>query len=681
MMLALGQQFGQFEIHDELGRGGMAVVYRATDTQSGHEVALKILYDQWMNDDEIVKRFVREAEVISTLSHQHIVPINDYGDVDGRLYLALGFMDGGTLADKFSNPRKVSLKATLRLLKQVAIALDYAHEQGVVHRDLKLQNILLDSDNNVYLTDFGIARLIDSTRLTATGYVAGTPMYMSPEQARGDHVDKATDIYAFSVMAYLMLTGFYPFTADDPIAIIQKHMYEIPPSPSLVNPKLPEAVDAVLLRGLEKDSDNRYETASQMVSALVRALKPRQHGGTSTIIYTTERNPIPSAPATLVMDDNADAKIKAPVASQTQTFASGGNPSFALFGFGVAMLAVLFAIVAMVSASQPDDILPTSAAAMLPTIDPTEVRLQFLAELTATAEYEASLPTETFTPSPTSTPTQTPTQTQTPVPSATITDTPVATPTTETTPIEFFFPESDAQVNLIEGAPMFFGADEEHGQQGILPYRSLLDLYGRDALGDWVEVESRQGFTGWMRVSDMDVYIDVLTLPTTWNEAEFLGLDEIEGEENPEVESVPVEAETVIVEVTVVSDDNSNDNSSGDSGSDNTGTTTTGVIRTRTPTPIPAGEELHAYFKYESWLMRGPNINCEVINDGLQRGWKVEVVERPKFTDEWLYAYVFETGEWGYVETGDLELQFDLSEVPVAEAFDFGCVDENGIAR
>ena len=184
-MATFKEQLGHFVILEELGRGGMAIVYKAIDTRTDEEVALKILYDQWINDTEIINRFVREAEVISSLNHANIVPIRDYGEIDGRLYLALSYMDGGTLEDKFNVPRAVSYKATLNILKQVAQALDYAHTQGVIHRDLKLPNILLDQNNNVYLSDFGIARLIDSTRLTATGHIAGTPMYMSPEQARG----------------------------------------------------------------------------------------------------------------------------------------------------------------------------------------------------------------------------------------------------------------------------------------------------------------------------------------------------------------------------------------------------------------------------------------------------------------------------------------------------------------
>lgn len=655
-MLELGGQFGHFEIIEELGRGGMAVVYRAYDNKNNQEVALKVLYDQWMNDEEIVKRFAREAEVIHRLDHRNIVPIIDYGDVKGRLFLALAYMDGGTLADRFSKPRSVSLKATLSLLRQVAQGLDYAHSQGVIHRDLKLQNVLLDNNNNVYITDFGIARLIDSTRLTATGYISGTPRYMSPEQARGDAVDNRTDIYAFSVMAYLMLTGFYPFTADDPIAIIQKHMYESPPSPSVVNPQLPPSVDTVLLRGLEKDITNRYDSTMGMMQALVKTLRSPNVANTTTIVNTTQRNPLQSIPLTQV----ADARnIQAPLSSAERTQISNKNRTFAMGGFAVAMIAVMFAIVGMVATRAQNDILPTSAAAMLPTIDPTELRLQFSAELTATANYLASLPTNTLTPSmtptPSSTPMPSPTPTKTPTltPSPTITNTPPVSPTTETTPIEFLFPDSDAQVNQIEGAAIYNGAGAEFGAMGILPYRSLLTLLGRDALGNWVEARSQQGFTGWMEVSGMDLYVDVLTLPITWD-----GINTDSNEESAadtETSSNPIQViggEQIIIETTATP--------SG-SGSSNKTNTNNGVE----PTAVEAWEELQSYFYYDSWLLDGPSLNCDILDNGLQKGWKFEAVYRPVDTKDWLYGYVFETNSWGWIETGDLDLTFDLNDVRI----------------
>lgn len=672
-MLMQNEKFGYFTVLDELGRGGMAIVFKAIDTRTDEMVALKVLYERWMSDQDVVKRFVREAEVISSLNHEHIVPIVDYGEIDDQLYLALGYMEGGTLEDKFSQPRSVSFQSTLKLLKQVALALDYAHSQGVIHRDLKLPNILLDENNKVYLSDFGIARLIDSTRLTATGHIAGTPMCMAPEQARGDVSGKATDIYALSVMTYLMLTGFYPFTAEDPMALIQKHMYETPPLPTMINPQLPVEVDDILMRGLEKEPEQRYDSAMDFVKALHHAITTAKSDvrHTTALIQTRELNPIPSTPPTMV---DSGAKIQSPVHTRTLEAASSRRSySFALAGLAVAVVAILFAIGAMVSASQVDDILPTSAAAFLPTIDPTEVRLQFWAELTTTADYLASLPTHTWTPTltytPTSTPTETsiPTETPTLTPSATITNTPQPTETVETTPIEYLFPESDAQVGVIEGAYMYEGASEDFDTEGMLPYRSLLTLRGRDSLGNWVEAESVQGFSGWMRVQDLTLYVDVLTLPTTWNPSQLL--EQIIPTQPPQ--QPPGQ---IVVEVTTQPDSNSpasvpptNVPSSGGNNSV--------VVPTRTPTPIPVEQELQSYFKSSARLYSAPGEDCEVILDDIHSGWKFEALERVRVTNDWLYGYVFELNDWGWIRTKRLNLTFDISLVPYDDTLNFGCVN------
>lgn len=636
------KQIGQFEIQDELGRGGMAVVYRAVDTHTNQQVALKVLYEHWLGDSGAVKRFVREAKLISQLDHPNIVPIVSYGDVDGQLYLALAYMEGGNLAERFAKPRPLTLRASLNLLKQVALSLDYAHSQGVIHRDLKLQNILLDSTDKVYLSDFGIARLVDSTRLTTTGMVAGTPLYMSPEQARGELVDPATDIYAMAVMAYLMTTGFYPFTAEEPMAIIHKHMYEKPPTPTKVNPKLPTTVDEILLRGLDKHKNKRYPTATEFVTTLQKAVHVPKTASSpiTTMIQTQELNPIATTPAQVI---EPQPKIASPIESQTLMQSAKRNQSFAILGFLVALFAVLLAIGTMVAASQPNEPLPTSAAAFLSTIDPTEVRLQFIAELTSTADYLASLPTQTYTPTNTSTATTTPSQTPTQVPSATITDTPQSTETPETTPIEYFFPDSDAQVDVIEGAYVYTGAKEEYGTEGILPYRSLLSLYGRDALGNWVEAESQQGFKGWMRVQDIVAYIDVLTLPITWNEDEFLN------QENTHTPQPTI----VIIGATATT-------SSGPTNTPAPNPTAT-PQPSATPTDTP---EFQAFFNQQTRLFKSPGAGCPTFEKIIQPGWKFEANARLR-NSKWLYGYVFEMGEFGWVRPNTLDLTFDPRLLPI----------------
>ncbi len=286
--------FGHFHVIEELGRGGMALVYKAVDTQTEETVALKILYPHLMSDEKNIARFKREGNVATQLRHKYIVPVIDFGEYDNQIYIAMKYMPGNSLAELFEEPRNIKMKGIIRILGEVASALDYAHDKGVIHRDLKLQNILLDEKRHAHLSDFGIARLVDGTRLTATGQIAGTPMYMSPEQIRGKPVDSRSDIYSFSVMAYLLLTGYYPFTGEDSLAIIHKHVKEFPPTPTDVNDELPPAVDTVLLRGLMKLPKDRYQTTMEMVKALYKAVNTPELHQTSTRIDIRAINPVDS---------------------------------------------------------------------------------------------------------------------------------------------------------------------------------------------------------------------------------------------------------------------------------------------------------------------------------------------------------------------------------------------------
>ena len=354
--------FGHFHIEDELGRGGMALVYKAIDTRTEETVALKILYPHLMSDESTIRRFQREAEVASRLKHDYIVPVIDYGEHDDQIFIAMRYMSGNTLSDLFVEPRAISMSRLIRMMAQIASALDYAHKEGVIHRDLKLQNILLDDKNVAYLSDFGIARLVDGTRLTATGQIAGTPMYMSPEQIRGKPVDFHSDIYSFSVMSYLLLTGYYPFTGEDSLAIIHKHVKENPPTPTEVNPELPPAVDHVLLRGLHKDPNARYDSTLAMVKALHQAIKEADLHQTTTRIDIHGLNPIDSVEIDAVPATDERISSATNVVSSGPTTSQGlraemldsqvssvtiSTPRIGVFAIGFGGMVMLF-IVAMV---------------------------------------------------------------------------------------------------------------------------------------------------------------------------------------------------------------------------------------------------------------------------------------------------------------------------------------------
>ena len=266
----IGKKLGQFTILNELGRGGMATVYRASQESINRDVALKVLPPSFMHDTDFYERFVREVEIISHLEHPHIVPIYDYGLHNGMPYIAMRLLLGGTLNRAFMGAHH-SLKALIRPLSQVASALDYAHAQGIVHRDLKPGNILLDEAGNAYLSDFGIAKVIDS-QLTGSAII-GTPAYMSPEQANGTELDGRSDQYSLGIVMFQLITGHEPFEASTPIALILKHLNEPMPNLSKYRDDIPDEVEGVLERCTSKDPNQRYNTVSAMVEAFAEGAR------------------------------------------------------------------------------------------------------------------------------------------------------------------------------------------------------------------------------------------------------------------------------------------------------------------------------------------------------------------------------------------------------------------------
>ncbi len=267
-------RFGPYLVQQKLGGGGMAVVYKALNEETGATVALKVLRASLAEQPGIVERFKQEATIANRLRHPHIVAVNNYGTLKGRFYLELQYLAGGTLAQRFQRPVEMGSQEAIRLLRHVSSALDYAHRQGVVHRDLKLENILLDKRGDAALADFGIARILDgSTRLTATGSVIGTPLYISPEQARGEtNLDHRGDLYSLAVIAYVLTVGRFPFNPDgsNMLVILNQHVSEPVPLPTELNPNLPRGLDTVLLKGLAKRREDRYPSADTFVEALAR---------------------------------------------------------------------------------------------------------------------------------------------------------------------------------------------------------------------------------------------------------------------------------------------------------------------------------------------------------------------------------------------------------------------------
>ncbi len=263
-----GKQLGPYQIVAPLGEGGMAAVFKAFHPAMDRYVALKVLPQQFARDPQFVARFRQEARLVARLQHPHILPVHDFGESDGYTYLTMPLVGGGTLKDLLTG-RPLPLPRIQVILHELGDALDYAHAQGVVHRDIKPSNVLLDERGHCLLTDFGIAKMVEATaRLTTTGGIIGTPIYMSPEQGRGGTVDARSDLYALGVMLYEMATGRPPFDAETPLAVIFKHIQDPLPLPRTVNPQVPEALERVILKALAKSPEDRFQTAGALVEAL-----------------------------------------------------------------------------------------------------------------------------------------------------------------------------------------------------------------------------------------------------------------------------------------------------------------------------------------------------------------------------------------------------------------------------
>lgn len=261
---------GRYEIHELIGVGGMANVYRCTDTLDDREVAIKILKDEYLNNEEFIRRFKNESKAIAMLSHPNIVKVYDVSFGDMIQYIVMEYIDGITLKEYIDRQGVIEWKDVLHLTTQVLRALQHAHESGIVHRDIKPQNIMLLQDGTIKVTDFGIARFSDKATRTMTDQAIGSVHYIAPEQARGDVTDGKTDIYSVGVMLYEMLTGKLPFEGDSAVSVALMQLQSTPKMPREVNPSIPVGLEQITMRAMEKQPDNRYTSAAEMLSDFER---------------------------------------------------------------------------------------------------------------------------------------------------------------------------------------------------------------------------------------------------------------------------------------------------------------------------------------------------------------------------------------------------------------------------
>jgi serine/threonine-protein kinase len=271
----VGKTLDQFILKEQIGQGGMATVFRGENTETGETVALKVLSPTISSDRRFVLRFRREGGMVSRLRHPHIIPVTHYGEDDGMIYLVMPFIEGETL---YQHYRKGGLKPQQAgvWMSQVADALHYAHEQGVIHRDVKPANIIIDKDNNAHLADFGLARWLEGSGSLTGSMLMGTPAYMSPEQARGDELDPRSDQYSFGVILFQLFTGRLPFDGDTAMQTAMMHLNDPVPSPRSLNTELSSALERVILTALAKDPEARFPSVRALNTAFQAALRGDQ---------------------------------------------------------------------------------------------------------------------------------------------------------------------------------------------------------------------------------------------------------------------------------------------------------------------------------------------------------------------------------------------------------------------
>ena len=267
---------GRYRVLQRIGSGGMADVWLADDTHLQRRVALKVLHSRFAQDREFVERFRREAEAAAGLQHPNVVAVFDRGEFEGTYYIAMQYLEGRTLKQLID--AGLTPEQAVGLIRQVLEAARFAHRHGIVHRDLKPQNVIVDAEGKAIVTDFGIARA-GVSEITQAGSVMGTPHYLSPEQAQGMDVTAVSDLYSIGVMLYEALTGRVPFEADSAVAVAMKQVSQMPQRPSSINPQVSPALDAVVMRALEKDPGQRFQSADAFIAALDAALRgPGQVG-------------------------------------------------------------------------------------------------------------------------------------------------------------------------------------------------------------------------------------------------------------------------------------------------------------------------------------------------------------------------------------------------------------------
>ena len=338
---------GRYRIQRKLGAGGMADVYLAEDQELGRRVAIKILNGRHANDAQFIERFRREAKNAAALNHPNIVSIYDRGEAEDTYYIAMEFLDGRTLKELIVGHGAAPVRVAIEYARQILSALRFAHRHGIVHRDIKPHNVLVDAEGRVKVTDFGIARA-GTSQMTETGSIVGTAQYLSPEQAKGGEVDQRSDLYSLGVVLYELLTGKTPFEGDTPVEVAMKHLSNAPKPPSELRKDIPPELDMVVLRALAKDPNDRYQSADEMEGDLDRVARglPVAAATVDTATQVMRRppaTPVESTAATMIAPVPGAARDVPPPYVEEEEHVGHERPWWAW------LLAFLFVVAAVVA--------------------------------------------------------------------------------------------------------------------------------------------------------------------------------------------------------------------------------------------------------------------------------------------------------------------------------------------
>ncbi len=501
------RKIGKYEVIERLGRGGMAEVYRAYQASLDRYVAIKVLHAFLADDPEFKSRFEREAQNIAKLKHPNIVQVYDFDfDEDAEsYYMVMELIDGSTLKDRLSaivaRGELLPIPEVIRIMRESASALAYAHSRNMIHRDVKPANLMLDHDNRVVLTDFGIAKIVTGAQFTASGGMVGTPAFMAPEQGLGEAGDERSDLYSLGIIMFQMLTGQLPYDAETPLAIILKHLNTPTPIARDINPNVPEELDRIVRKIISKEAGDRYQSANALIEDLDRFAHSSHDFDQQpkSFFAPPDLNSTP-VPAAVSDTQRSTAVGTTTTLLPDQIKPSDTSPSRTLWPVWIIGALVTLLIVGIATRIIP---IPSLFQNATPTINPTSAVVVPTTDTTSEATSQvvgttANTPTVTNSPSPTLTATleNSPTPSLTPTPSPTPA-TPIAIlPATGTGLIALQAPD-ETSAKLM---------DIKAGEQ--------VSIVGRSPDKLWFQVQKSNGLVGWVKVSALDVYGDVESLPT-----------------------------------------------------------------------------------------------------------------------------------------------------------------------